>query len=162
MASGIERYSATVDQTTATSSGQAYAELLAGAADPISIRRISVVTLTNIGGAVGLARSFAIGTGAATGIATGVCHRAVATTATGPARAQVAWTSSGVTPTGFVSKFRSDMLPVASGQQRTLWDSAIDGPLVVEPGKSLLVVNSGTGVDGGGLRINFTWEEGRF
>ena len=157
----IERYSVGIIRGTSVSAGQAYAELLAGASDPVSITSITVTTSTAVGGSVALSRAYGIGTGAATGVYTGVAHRSVATSPTGPARAQIAWTSSGVTPTGYVSKLREDILPIATGQSRTLWDASIDGPLVVEPAQSLLVLNPGTGIDGGGLRINFSWEEGR-
>ena len=160
----IERYSVGFTRSgPPLASGEAYAELLAGASDPVSIKSITVTTGSNLGGHVALAHSSAIGTGAATGIFTGVAHRLVATSPTGPARAQVAWTSSGVSPTGYVSRLRDQVLPIATGQTRTLWDSSIDGSLVVEPSKSLLVLNQGTGTVGSGadLRINFTWEEGR-
>lgn len=157
----IERYSVGFSRTTTVAPGQAYAELLAGAADPVSIKLITVTTASAVGGHVALARSHAIGTGAATGIYTGIAHRLGATAATGPARAQVAWTSSGLTPTGFISKLKDELLPIATGQSAVIWDAQSDGPLLIEPSKSILLVNQSSGIDGGGLRINITWEEGR-
>ena len=157
----IERYSVGFVRTQPIGSGEAYAELLAGAADPVSVKTISVTTASAVGGHVALAHSVAIGTGAATGIFTGVAHRMVATSATGPARAQVAWTSSGASPTGYRARLKDEVLPIATGQTRVLWDANVDGPLTIEPGKSVVLLNQGTGIDGGGLRINFTWEEGR-
>ena len=80
----IERYSVGVERVTPVAPGEAYAELLAGAGAPVSIRSITVTTTSNIGGTVGIVRASSIGTGAVTGIYTGLCHRTVATTPTGP------------------------------------------------------------------------------
>lgn len=159
----IKRYSAGVSIPGAAASGQAYAELLAGAADPISVKLITITTGSNIGGHVGLSHSFAIGTGAATGIYTGVAHRlaSVSATATGPGRAQIAWTSSGASPTGYGSRLKNELLPVATGQSCILWDATTDGSLVVEPNKSVILFNQGSGIAAAGLHVNFTWEEGR-
>lgn len=157
----IERYSVTFDPLVPVNSGHVYAEMLAGAADPISIKSITVTTKTNLGGQVALSRSRAIGTGAATGVFTGVAHRMGATSATGPAKAYIAWSSSGVSPTGFTSRLRSEVLPVGTGSSTSLWDSVYDGPLVLEPGTSILLMNHASGIDAGGLRVNVTWDEGR-
>lgn len=158
----IERYSVGFEcATTAVAPGDPYAEFLAGARDPVSIRAISVSSSSNVGGDIALRRSFAIGTAAASGIYTGVAHFAGATTPTGPARVQVAWTSSGVSPTGYVSNVKDEILPVATGQTRQLWDASVDGPLLIEPSKSLLLINQGSGIHVGGFHVNITWEEGR-
>ncbi len=157
----IERYSVTVEQAQPVSPGAAYAELIASAGSPLSIKSITVTAASNIGGSVALAHAYAVGTGAASGIFTGVCHRTIATAPTGPARAQIAWTSSGVTPTGSTVPLRGEVLPVATGEVRMLWDCVTLGNLIVEPGKSLLVVNQGSGINAGALKINFCWEEGR-
>jgi len=157
----IERYSVSFDPLTPVNSGHAYAEMLAGAADPVSIKSITVTAKTAIGGNVALVRAHAIGTGAATGVFTGMAHRSAATCATGPAKAYIAWVSSGVTPTGTLSRLRSQIIPIGTGSSFSLWDSHSDGPLLLEPLTSLLLVNNGSGIDGGGLRINVTWEEGR-
>lgn len=148
------RYSATIDSAGSVNAGAAYAEMLAGATKPISVRAVLVTTKTNIGGSFALCRAHAIGTGAASGIATATSHRTGSPVST--ARAQAAWSSA---PTGSLLKFRSDILPVATGESSVLWHE-LDGPIIVEPGNSLLLVNSASGIDGGGLRINFTWEEG--
>lgn len=150
------RYSAAIDGAANVAAGAAYAELIAGATKAISIRSINVTTKTAVGGSIALSRSFAIGTGTAAGIATGLPHRSTSAIPAATARLQSAWSSS---PTGYTSKLRSTILPVATGQSRELW-SEEDGPLVVEPGASLLLVNSGSGIDGGGLKVNVTWTEG--
>lgn len=157
----IERYSVGFSRVAPVAPGEAYAELLAGAADPVSVKSITVTTGSNIGGHIGLVRSHAIGTAAATGIYTGIAHRTQATAATGIARAHVAWTSSGVTPTGGIARLKDELLPVATGQTRTIWDCDRDGELLIEPTKSVLLVNVGSGIDGGGARFNITWAEGR-
>lgn len=158
---GIERYSAWAEIAGPVGIGNAYAELLAGAADPVSVKSITLTTASAVGGEVALVHSSAIGTGAATGIFTGIAHRTVATAATGTARLQIAWTSSGVTPTGYVSGLKHEVMPVATGQSRTLWDSSRDGELIIEPTKSILLINHASGIQGGGMHINFTWQEGR-
>lgn len=157
----IERLSVGFDRVPPVAPGEAYAELLASAADPVSVKSITVTTGSNIGGHVALVRAHAIGTAAATGIYTGVAHRTVATFPTGPARAQVAWTSSGITPTGMIARLKEEVLPIATGQTKVLWDERVDGPLVIEPGKSVLAINGGSGINAGGLRFNITWEDGR-
>lgn len=156
------RHSATVDQRVCPASGSVYAEMLAGATRAISVCAIRVTTLSNLGGEIAIARSFAIGTGAASGIATGVSHRIGGQTGVGTAgaRLQAAWTSSGVSPTGYASRLRSEILPTATGTIIDLWRED-DGPILVEPGQSLLLVNAGSGVaTGSGIRVNFTWSEG--
>jgi hypothetical protein len=158
------RFSASIDQRLAPGSGSAYAEMLAGASEPISVRSIRITTLTALGGEVGLARSFAIGTGAASGLATGVAHRiggyAPTSMPTSAARLQCAWSSSGVSPTGYGSLLRSVMLTAATGASYELWRDE-DGPLAVEPSNSLLILNQASGaIPGLGLRLNFTWEKG--
>ena|SRR3990167_8682646 len=157
----IERYSVGLSTPDTRTTGEAYAELLAGASDPVSIKSITVTTGSNIGGHLALTHSYAIGTGAASGIHTGVALRTVATSPTGPARAQMAWSNSGVAPTGYISRLKHIILPIATGQSRTLWDADTDGDLVIEPGKSVIVLNQGSGSAGGGIHVNFTWEEGR-
>lgn len=151
------RYSAAIRVPAPVGVGQAYAEMLAGATNAISIRSVTLTTTSNVGGEVSLERAFAIGTGAATGIATAIAHWASSPTPQG--RLQVAWSSSGISPTGYVSYARHEVLPVATGQMRTLW-SEDDGPFIVEPGSSALLVNHASGIAGGGMQVNVTWEEG--
>jgi hypothetical protein len=161
----IERYSVGFHRGGSVSAGEAYAEMLASAGSPVSVKSITVTTGSNAGPNVALVRTFGIGTGAATGIFTGVAHRTIATQPTGPARAQIAWTSSGVTPTGYSTKLREEQMPLATGATKTLWDSHRDGALVIEPSASLLFINGGSGFVGSGgdaaLKFNITWEEGR-
>jgi hypothetical protein len=157
----IERYSVGFAVPGTVAPGQAYAELLAGAADPVSVKTITVTTGSNNGGHVALSHSYAIGTGAATGVQTGVAHRLSATSPTGPARAYLAWASSGVSPTGYISRLHHELLPIATGQVRSLWDATVDGPLIIEPGRSVVIVNQGSGIAAAGLQINLSWEEGR-
>lgn len=151
----IERYSVNVDTPASVAAGAAYAELLASAGSPVSVKSITLTTASNIGGQVALARSYVIGTG--TTVYTAVAHRTIATQPTGPARVQTAWSSA---PTGSVSFLKQEIMPVATGQQRTLWDSSRDGPLVIEPGASVMLMNHASGIQGGLLNVNFTWEEG--
>lgn len=150
------RFSASVDVAGPVGVGAAYAEMLAGATKPISIRAIVLTTSSNVGGQVALMRAHAIGTGAATGVATAVNHRMGATSA---ARLQVAWTSSGVTPTGYVTRIRHAIMPIATGSVRELWREE-DGPLIVEPASSVLLINHASGIQGAGMHIDVTWEEG--
>ena len=161
----IERYSSGGHRGGSIAAGEAYAELLAGAGSPVSIKSITITSASNAGPNVALVRSFAIGTGAATGVFTGVSHRSIATQPTAIARLQIAWTSSGASPTGYGSKLSEEQLPLATGSTKVLWDSKRDGPLVLEPMTSLLLVNGGSGFAGSGadaaLKINLTWEEGR-
>lgn len=158
MSARVNRYSASVLSAAVVPAGTAYAEMLAGAERSISVKEISVTAATNIGGGVALSRAHAIGTGAATGIATGVAHQFVASAPS--ARLQAAWSSSGVTPTGYVSQLRRDILPIATGSSVTMWRASEHGPLLIEPNSSLLVVNAGTGIQGGAVLVNVTWEEG--
>lgn len=151
------RYSAGLAVVGPIGVGYAYAEMLAGATKPISIRSITLTTSTNVGGQVALVRASAIGTGAATGIATAMSHRLGSPTS--EARVQCAWTSSGITPTGYVSWVHHTVMPLATGQSRDLW-SEEDGPLVIEPSSSVLLINHASGIQGGGMHINVTWEEG--
>jgi hypothetical protein len=148
------RFSAAIVSAATINSGAAYAEMLAGATKPISVRSIRVTTLSGVGGAVALSRSFALGTG--TSIATGIGARVTATTPTTTAQINAAWSSN---PTGFVSKLREDVLPLGTGIMRELW-GADDGPLVIEPGKSILIMNQGSGIQGGALLVSALWEEG--
>lgn len=158
----IERYSASVRVRAPVGVGRAYAELLASAGSPVSILSIEASSASNVGGHVALTRSFAIGTGHATGIFTGIAHRTIATQPTGPSRVQIAWTATGAgSPTGYISNLREVVLPVATGQTRTLWDASVHGELVIEPNKSLLVMNHASGIQGGDIILNFTWAEGR-
>lgn len=158
----IERYSIGIDIVVANiAPGQAYAELLASAAAPISVHELTVTSATGNGAVLALSRSAVVGTAAATGVATGaVPHRGVATVPTG-AQIRIAWSSSGLAPTGFVSKIRNDILPLATGSVRTLWDSTLDGPFHVEPGTSLLLLNGGSGIDANALKVQLTYSDGR-
>jgi hypothetical protein len=151
---GIERYSVGFETGGTVAGGAAYAEMIAGASDPISIRSIRVTTNSNIGGTVALSRAFAVGTG--TSLHTGVAQRTLGGTAM--ARAQTAWSQA---PTGFVSKLAVDTLPVATGQVRQLWSCEEQGPLVLEPGTSLLLINGASAPSAGTLAVDITWEEGR-
>lgn len=146
------RYSASINRAGPVNSGAAYAEMLAGATKSISVRSVSVTAASATGGEVALVRASSIGTG--TSIATGLAHRSGSPVTA--ARLQSAWSSA---PTGAVPVFRSELLPSATGGQRELWHED-DGPLVLEPGTSLLLINQASGIHGGGLRINVTWEEG--
>lgn len=149
-----ERYSAAFEVAATTSSGGIYAEMLAGATRPISIIAIRAVAGSNIGGMVGLARSFRVGTGTAAGTYTGVNHRTVAT---GPfGRVFAAWTQA---PTGLPGLLRDDVLPVGTGLVHEIWRQE-DGPLVIEPGNSILALNQGSGINASAFRLNVTWEEG--
>lgn len=156
----VNRYSAGLLSPSSVPAGAVYAEMLAGASKSISIKEIRVVSATNIGANVGISRAFAIGTGAATGIATGIAHRTVGGASGAEGCLQAAWVSSGITPTGFVSKLRQETLEVGTGAVLSLWRESHDGPLVLEPRQSLLLVNHGSGIHGGALFVNVTWEEG--
>lgn len=160
----IERYSVGFHRGGSIAAGEAYAEMLATAGSSVSVKSVTVSTASNAGPNVAIVRAHAVGTGAATGIFTGVCHRTIGTQPTGPARVQIAWTSSGVTPTGMTTKLKEEQFPLATGAHRVLWDCDRDGPLVIEPGKSILLVNGGSGFAGSGadaaLKFNVTWEEG--
>jgi hypothetical protein len=125
--------------------------MLAGVRTAISIRAIVVVANTARGGAVALQRSFAIGTG--TTIATAVEHNTLASGADGTLAS--AWSQA---PTGYTSAIRRAILQDATGAGFDLWWEH-DGPLTIEPNKSLLLVNHGSGIDAGGLQVSFTWEE---
>jgi hypothetical protein len=151
---GVERYSVGFETSGSVAGGAAYAEMIAGASDPISIRSIRVTTNSNIGGTVALSRAFAVGTG--TSLHTGVAQRTIGGTAM--ARAQSSWAQA---PTGYVSKLTLDTLPVATGQTRQLWSYEQQGPLVLEPGQSVLLVNGASAPSAGTLAIDITWEEGR-
>ena len=154
------RYSASI-AAAQPSVGCAYAEMLAGASKSVSVRAIRVTTLSALGGEVALERAYSVGTGAATGIATGVSHR-LASSPTTSARLQAAWTSSGITPTGYGSSLRGTVLGAATGTTYDLW-RADDGPLVLEPSESLVLLRRGSGsglATGAALRVDITWEEG--
>lgn len=162
------RYSASIDVASSPAPGAAYAELLSMATGGAVVHAIRVESLSGAGGNVGLTRAFAIGTGIVTGpsaaIATGLPHRLLSPTmpvGSALTRLQAAWSSSGLTPTGFVSLLRTAVFPGVTGTLRELWRSDIDGPLAIEPRGSLLFTNQGTGVaTGAGLKISVTWEEG--
>lgn len=152
------RYSATIEAATPVAAGAAYAELLASATRGAVVHAIRVETKNAVGAQLGLARSFAIGTG--TSYATGVAHRLASPTmpiGTALSRLQAAWSSA---PTGFLSRLRDEVIGAATGTLRQLWSSDVDGPLVIEPGKSIVVMNPGSGIDGAALKIGITWEEG--
>jgi hypothetical protein len=149
-----QRYSVGFDRAADVTSGGAYAEMVAGATKPISIRAVRVTNSSHAGGHISLVRSFAVGTGAPSGTYTGTSHRTLG--ATSEARAYAAWTQ---TPTGYISKIRDDVMPQATGSSNELWRED-DGPLVLEPNTSILIINQGSGIAGGGLHVNFTWEEG--
>lgn len=146
---------------TPASAGAAYAEMLAGAQRSVSVRSITLSNASNAPSSVALVRASAIGTGAATGIATGIAHRiGGGSPPSTAARLQVAWSSA---PTGSTSKLREAVLPVGTGQVLELWNEH-DGPLVLEPSASLLLINSGSGIAGPSgvplFNVNVTWEEG--
>ena len=151
-----KRYSSAIVVNGPVPAGRAYAQMVAGALLPISVREILISTRSNIGGEIAISRTFSPGTGAATGIATGINHRMGATTS---AQLSNAWTNSGAAPTGFNSKMRQSILPVATGQVLQLW-TLDDGPLVLEPGEGIILMNPGSGIDAGSLSVNCTWEEG--
>lgn len=152
---GIERYSVGFVKAASVAVADPYAELLAGAGSVISVRQITVTAASGVGGQVGLAHAFAIGTG--TTVFTGVCHRAIATQPTGPARVNAGWSSK---PTGAISLLKNELLPLGTGQSKTLWDWTVDGELIVEQLKSVVLVNCGSGIQGGDLLFNITWQEG--
>jgi len=146
-------YVASADSPASVNVGAAYAELMSSATRSISVRSISITTKTGAGAVVALARSYAIGTGSAAGIATGLPFRTPLPAT--DAKLQTAWTSQ---PTGQTPKLRSEVLPAATGTARVLW-SYDDPPLALEPNTSLLLVNGGSGIAGGPLGINVCWEE---
>lgn len=146
-----KRYSTGVDVSGPIADGAAYAELLAGATS-INVIAIRLTNGSNGGGHIALRRSFAVGTG--TTIATGMPHRELNTGAS--ARLITAWSQA---PTGLTPELRHDVLQSATGVIRDLW-RAEDGPISVEPNKSLLIMSHGSGVQDNALHINVTWEEG--
>lgn len=150
-----ERYSAAFEVgASPVSSGGVYAEMLAGATRSISVIAVRAFTGSNVGGMVGLARSFAIGTGTAAGTFTGVAHRTVAQAQAG--RAVNAWLQA---PTGLPGLMRDVVLPVATGTAVDIWREE-DGPIVLEPATSLLALNQGSGINAAPFRLQVTWEEG--
>lgn len=149
-----ERYSVGFETAAGVAAGAVYAEMIAGATDPVTIHSIKVTTNSNIGGQVALVRAHAVGTG--TTVFTGVAQRTIGGTAM--ARAQTAWSQA---PTGGTSRLAIDSLPVATGQARQVWSAEENGPLILEPSTSLLLVNTASGIAGGSLLVDISWEEGR-
>jgi hypothetical protein len=152
---GVDRYTVGFETAASVAVGAAYAQMLAGASDPISIRSIRVTVPGGVaGGHVALSRAFAVGTG--TTVHTGAAHRTLGGTAM--ARISSAWSQA---PTGYVSRLTVDQLTVATGATRLLWSDEENGPLILEPGAALLLLNHGSGIAGGSLQVNVTWDEGR-
>jgi hypothetical protein len=147
-------------RVAAVNSGVVYAQMLAGATKPISIRSITLVARTNVLLDVGLCRSFSVGTASAAGVATGLAHRApnqVRGDVWG--RVETAWATN---PTGVATGTAFLRREVATGGRLELW-RAEDGPLAVEPtgatGMGLLLVNVGSAA-GPALDVHVTWEYG--
>lgn len=146
------RYSAGVTVDSSIAVGGLYAEMLCGATKSINLVSLRVTTRSNNGGQIGLRRSFAQGTG--TTVATGEPHRS--TNVGSDARLVTAWSP---VPTGGALLMRSETLPVQTGWGIYFWREE-DGPIAIEPGKSLLITNHGSGIQAGALHINATWDEG--
>ena len=159
-----KRFSAGFSSAANVAAGAAYAEMMAGAGRPLSLRALTV-TSNGVAGAVSLVRSWAVGTG--TTVQTGVCHQPVATgtpsgtpplnyvSPSGSARIFSAWSQA---PTGIIHALRREVLSTGTGSFGELWKEDY-GPLSVEPNQSLIVINNASGIDGPGLHLNFTWDE---
>lgn len=146
-------------RVAAANSGAIYAQMLAGASKPISIRSVTVVTRTGVATEVGLARSFSVGTASAGNVATGLAQRS---TNAPFGSVEAAWSTSPTGPTGTHSYFRRETIGAATGTRVDLW-RAEDGPIAVEPtgmtGMGLLLANVGSAA-GAALDVHVTWEYG--
>lgn len=146
-------------RVAAANSGAIYAQMLAGATKPISIRSVTVVTRTGVATEVGLARSFSVGTASAGSVATGLAQRS---TGTPVGSVELAWGTNPTGPTGVHSFFRREVIGAATGTRVELW-RAEDGPLAIEPtgmtGMGLLLANVGSAA-GAALDVHVTWEYG--
>lgn len=150
------RYSTGFVQAASINPGAAYAEMVAGATKSISVVAVKATADSGAGGSIALVRAFAVGTGAGTGTYSGVAHKIASTGSGASGKVFGAWAQQ---PTGFVGRLQDVVLGAATGTHRELWRIE-DGPIVLEPGQSLLAVNQGSGINGGGIRFNFTWDEG--
>jgi uncharacterized membrane protein len=151
-------------RAAAANSGAAYAQMLAGATKPISIRSIALVARTAVATEVALARSFAVGTASAGNVATGLAHRA-RSQANVIGRVEYGWaTSPTAVATGAAGYFRREVLAAATGARVELWRDE-DGPIAIEPtgvgtgAAGLLLVNVGSAA-GAALDVHVTWEYG--
>lgn len=145
-----EYYSAAVHSTA--TAGAVYSALMAGATKSIALKKIHINARSGVGTNVGVTRSYQVGT--ATSIATGAPHRTGAAPAT--ARVETAWSSA---PTGTRLFFADRVIQGTQGEQLTIWESASDGEIVLEPGTAILLINVGTGT-GAELAIEWSWQEG--
>jgi len=146
-------------RVAAANSGAIYAQMLAGATKPITIRAVTVVSRTGVATEVGLARSFSVGTASAGNVATGICHRATEGVV---GTVELGWGTNPTGPTGVHPYLRRETIGAATGTRVELWKFD-DGPLVVEPtgmtGMGMLLVNVGS-APGAALDVHVTWEYG--
>ena len=145
----------------AASSGAIYAQMLADATRPISIRTITIVPRTNVPLEIGLVRAFAVGTAGATTVATGIAHRHP-NQANMAGKVEYGWSTSPTCgATGANGFFRRE---IATGTRLLLWRLE-DEPIVVEPtgvgtgSAGLLLMNVGS-APGPALDVHVTWEYG--
>lgn len=152
------RFSAVVD-VAGVAAGAAYVELLAAATRSIDVHVVKIDAKDALGSLVGLVRSATVGTGNAFG--TGIAHRALVGTApigTALARVHVGFA---VTPSAMASRLRDAVIAGGTtGTSRHLWSSDVDGPITIEPGQSLLVINQASAPSAATLKIGLTWAEG--
>lgn len=146
-------------RVAAANSGAVYAQMLAGATKPISVRSVAVVARTSVATEVGIARSFSVGTASAGNVATGIAHR-VPEAPVGSV--EIGWGTNPTGPTGAHSYLRREVVGAATGTRVELW-RAEDGPIAIEPtgmtGMGLLLVNVGSAA-GAALDVHVTWEYG--
>lgn len=171
----MARFSATV-QIASPASGAVYAAMMAGTSEPISIVSLRMTARTALPSNIALARMQVAGVGTVTS-ATGIAHRVVTGTASGAAmgyqtssRVETAWSTTPPTgPTGTFNYLRRQVLAggaTGGGLGGTgvqfysdLWNEETDGPLYVEPGAGLLLLNVGS-APSADLDIHFTWSAG--
>jgi hypothetical protein len=146
-------------RVAAANSGVVYAQMLAGATRPISVRSVTVVTRTGVATEVGLARSFSVGTASAGNVATGLAHRLPSTSV---GSVEIGWSTNPTGPTGAHPYLRRETIGAATGTRIELLRE-VDAPIVVEPtgatGMGLLLVNVGSAA-GAALDVHVTWEYG--
>lgn len=149
-------------RVAAANSGALYAQMLAGATRPISVREITVVTRTAVATEIGLQRSFSVGTASAGNVATGLALR-VPNQSSVQGSVEIGW---GTNPTGVATGahgyLRREVVGAATGTRIRLWTED-DTPITVEPtgmtGMGLLLVNVGSAA-GAALDVHVVWEEG--
>lgn len=167
----MPRFSATV-QVAGPASGAVYAAMMAGASEPLSIVSLRVTSRTGTASNLALARMQAAGIGTVTS-ATGLPHRiatGIANAYQTSSRVETAWSTTAPTgPTGTVNYLRRQVLgggATGGGLGGTgaqfyfdLWNEETDGPLYVEPGQGLLLLNVGSAASAD-LDVHFTWAAG--